>query len=91
MLCAPVIETGNGTGMFSKLGLNCTDNIGNAVWSEEYHPAYDTDNKVCYGYVGVPDVVPCSPKNKVKSKLQRICNCINKSKCAVERFMLVFV
>ena len=76
--CSPVIETKNSTVLFSKLGINCSSEHSDVQWHKNYHPAVLLGDNSCYGYVGVPDVVPCKSIELHDPDLRRICRCQNK-------------
>ena len=76
--CDANIETNNNTHLFEEAELHCEDNTTQAKYKEKYHPSYNSKDKRCEGFQGVPKEIDCS--SSPDDLTNRICNCISPCK-----------
>ena len=60
-----------------QVGVRCSSNILESKWNKAYHPIYFPEERICAGYIDVPDTIQCRVKifNPKLERARRICNC----------------
>ena len=77
--CSPYMDTGNSVESFqSLLGISCKIDNNRNVWSEPYHPAFETNSGICLGYLNVPEVINCTADSMRNPNIKRLCSCTHK-------------
>ena len=95
-ICTREFKTDNNKKIFEEIGLSCSDDESQNLYTKPYYPAYYPDNNLCVGYSNISLPILCNVNETMTDKdAVRLCYCSNpgtfalRENCPNTKFFLV--